>query len=165
VFRQACRDLGAVAVKAFPDPVRLAERVFEAVTTNEYGEYDRLLEVVLPALGNLGVARLKGQLTAALAGRPKVKDGFDYQAGALHRALQDIADAEDDIDLFIAHETAPQSPHGAAAIATRLLAAGRAEEALGFLKKAAPTKRSTNDLDELWAFAPGGAGADAWERA
>ena len=37
VFRQACRDLGAVALKASPDPVRLADRVFEAVTTNDYG--------------------------------------------------------------------------------------------------------------------------------
>ncbi len=47
VFRQACRDdLGAIAVKAAPDPLRLAERVFAAVTTNDYGEYDRLVEVI-----------------------------------------------------------------------------------------------------------------------
>ena len=54
VFRQACRDLGAVALKASPDPVRLADRVFEAVTTNDYGEYDQLVEVVLPALEGAG---------------------------------------------------------------------------------------------------------------
>ena len=58
VFRQACRDLGAVALKASPDPVRLADRVLAAVTTNDYGEYDRLVEVVLPALEGAGVARL-----------------------------------------------------------------------------------------------------------
>jgi hypothetical protein len=30
--------------------VQLADRVFGAVTSNNYGEYDRLVEVVLPAL-------------------------------------------------------------------------------------------------------------------
>ena len=44
VFRQACLDLGAVAARAPSDPVRLADRVLEAVTTNEYGEYDRLVQ-------------------------------------------------------------------------------------------------------------------------
>src|SRR4051812_21725299 len=48
VFRQACRDLGDVAAQASPDPARLADRVLEAVTRNEYGEYDRLVGVVLP---------------------------------------------------------------------------------------------------------------------
>ena len=74
VFRQACHDLGAVALAASPDPVRLADRVFEAVTTNDYGEYDRLVELVFPALEGAGVARLKERLTAALAERPKTKD-------------------------------------------------------------------------------------------
>jgi hypothetical protein len=68
VFRRACLDLGTIAVKASPDPVRLADRVSEAVTTNDYGEYDRLVEVVLPALGKPGIARLKERLTAAIAG-------------------------------------------------------------------------------------------------
>jgi hypothetical protein len=135
VFRQACRDLGAVARKALPDPVRFADRVFEAATTNDYGEYDQLVELVLPVLEGAGVARLKERLTAALAERPKTKkDGFDFRAGALRRALQDIADHEGDVDTFIAHETGRRSPQRAAAIATRLLAAGRAEEALSFLK-------------------------------
>src|SRR5690348_440838 len=49
VFRQACRDLGAVAARAAPDPARLADRVFEAVTANHYGEYDQLVGVMLPA--------------------------------------------------------------------------------------------------------------------
>src|SRR3954453_20397158 len=92
VFRQACRDLGAVAARASPDPARLADRVLEAVTRNEYGEDDRLVEVVLPALGAAGVARLKGRLTAALAARPRARGGYDATAGALRRALQGVAD-------------------------------------------------------------------------
>jgi len=56
VFRRACVDLGTIAARAAPDPVRLADRVFEAVTSNDYGEYDRLVEVVLPALELGGAA-------------------------------------------------------------------------------------------------------------
>jgi hypothetical protein len=127
VFRRACRDLGTIALEASPDPVRLADRVLEAVTTNDYGEYDGLVEVVLPALGKPGVARLKERSTAALAERPKARrDGYDLGADALRRALQDIADHEGDVEAFIKHETGRRSPRGAAAIATRLLAAGRA---------------------------------------
>ena len=37
VFRRACVDLGTIAARAAPDPVRLADRVFEAVTSNDYG--------------------------------------------------------------------------------------------------------------------------------
>ncbi len=166
MFRQAWRDLGAIAVKAAPDPLRLAERVFAAVTTNEYGEYDQLVEVILPALKEAGVARLKERLTAALAARPKAKrDSFDVRASALRRALQDIADYEGDVDTFIAHETGRRSSQGAAAIATRLLAAGRAEEALAVLKNGAPAEPSARDLEDEWAFALAGTGADAWDQA
>ena len=125
VFRQACRDLGAVAARASPDPARLADQVLEAVTSNQYGEYDRLVEVVLPALGRAGVARLKERLTAALAARPRAKGGYDATAGALRRALQDVADHEGDVDAFVRHEEGGRSPQRAAAVATRLLAAGR----------------------------------------
>jgi len=102
VFRRACVDLGAIAARAAPDPVRLADRVFEAVTGNDYGEYDRLVEVVLPALEEAGVTRLKERLTAALAERPRTKGSFDAKAAALRRALQDVVDNEGDVDTFIA---------------------------------------------------------------
>src|SRR3954452_8612241 len=110
VFRQACRDLGAVAARASPDPARLADRVLEAVTANHYGEYDRLVETILPALGAAGVARLKERLTAALAARPKARGGYDATAGALRRALQDVADHEGDVDAFVRHEEGGRSP-------------------------------------------------------
>ena len=165
VFRQACRDLGAVAARASPDPARLADRVFEAVTANHYGEYDRLVEVVLPALGAAGVARLKERLTAALAARPRAKGGYDATAGALRRALQDVADHEGDVDAFVRHEEGGRSPQRAAAIATRLLAAGRADEALAALERGAPAELSLRDLEELWAFSLEEVGAGDWDRA
>ena len=163
VFRQACLDLGAVAARAPSDPVRLADRVLEAVTTNEYGEYDRLVRTILPALKDAGIARLKGSLAAALAKRPKPRtDSFDPEASALRRALQDIADHEGDVDAFIAHEGAPRSPQRAAAIATRLLKAARAMEALAILRKAAPNDLRPRDLEDEWAF--GLLGADDWDQ-
>jgi hypothetical protein len=165
VFRRACEDLGAIAAKALPDPVQLADRVYAAVTGNDYGEYDRLIEVIMPALEGAGIARLKARLMATLAERPRKKNSFDSTAGALRRALQDIADHEGDVDTFIAQETSRGSPHVAAAIASRLLAAGRAEEALDFLKQGAPTESPARDLEAEWAFALEKRGSDDWERA
>src|SRR5215212_5982629 len=69
VYRRACQDLGAIAARAAPEPVQLADRVFAAMVGNDYGEYDQLIEVIMPALEGAGVARLKARLTAALAER------------------------------------------------------------------------------------------------
>ena len=140
VFRQACRDLGAIAGKAVPDPIQLADRVFQAVTTNDYGEYDQLIHVIFSALREPGLARLKSRLSSALAERPKTNDHYDSETAALQRALQDIADGEGDVDAYMAHESAAsrKSPKVAAEIATRLLAAGRAEEAHAVLEGGSP---------------------------
>ena len=54
--------LAALATRAKPDPKQLAERVFAAVTKNEYGEFDRLVPVIFPALGEAGVAALRTRL-------------------------------------------------------------------------------------------------------
>jgi hypothetical protein len=157
VFRQACRDLGAIAGKASPDPIHLADRVFHAVTTNDYGEYDQLVHVVFSALKETGVARLKSRLATALAEQPKTNDRYDSQTAALKRALQDIADGEGDVDAYMAHESAAsrKSPEVAAAIASRLLAAGRAEEAHAVLKEGSPEsgRVSSTDWELAWVEA------------
>src|SRR3954447_9698552 len=88
VFRRACQDLGAIAARAAPDPLQLADRVFAAIVGNDYGEYDQLIEVIMPALEGAGIARLKARLTVALAERSRKKGSFDSTAGALRRALQ-----------------------------------------------------------------------------
>ncbi len=59
VFRAACDDLGAIASTAKPDPALLGERVFTAVTRNDYGVLDNLVRVICPALGEAGVAQLR----------------------------------------------------------------------------------------------------------
>jgi hypothetical protein len=165
VFRAACNDLGAIASAATPDPARLAERVFEAVTRNDYGVLDNLVRAICPALGEAGMAQLKARLTAAQAKRPAT-DRFDGRSYALRAALQDIADAEGNVDAYIAlvPASARKQPGVAAEIGHRLLKAGRAEEALAALEPAAPKRHGSYLNDDL--YYPGYEGPwPEWEEA
>ena len=145
-------DLGAIASAARPDPHKLADRAFEALTQNAHGQYDDLIRVLTPALGHEGLERLKQLMieypntTAAElpeAHRRRIHWRYRWTAFEaetaerlrLHiarSALQDIADAQGDVDAFIdqVDEDTRKDPAVAAGIARRLLAAGRAEEAL-----------------------------------
>jgi hypothetical protein len=80
VFRSACDDIGTLAVKVKPDPHVLAERVLAAVTKNEYVEFDNLVRVIFPALGDIGVAALWAGLTASIPKRPALVDCFPAHA-------------------------------------------------------------------------------------
>ena len=165
VFRTACAHLGPLATKAKPDPEHLAERIFAAVTTNDYGQFDGLVPAIFPALGEAGIASLKARLTAALAARPRT-DRYDSQASALRRASQDLADAEGNIDAYIAlvPTQARTQPGIAAQIGTRLLAADRAEEALAMLEAATPKKHTRHSTLDDDAFELGWQGPSAdWE--
>ena len=162
VFRAACDDLGSLATRAKPDPKQLAERVFAAVTKNEYGEFDRLVSTIFPALGEVGVAALRTRLAAELSSRP-AKDGYDSQAAAIRRALQDLADGEGDVDAYIALVPAEARKRSdvAAKIGRRLLTAGRSEEAIKVLEAAAPRQQTRrgelgDDLDHLGWEGPDG---------
>lgn len=151
VFRQACRDLGEVASTAGADPINLADRTFEALTGNDYGQFDELIRVLAPTLGQPSLEHLK-QRMIDLSSRPvkkpaekdRVKIGWS-SAGSIYEdeieeqsrlstvrwALTEIADAQGDVDAFIAqhNERARKLPKIAAEIAHRLLAAGRVQEA------------------------------------
>jgi hypothetical protein len=165
VFRFACEDLGTIAIKAKPDAVALADRVFTAVMANDYGVFDDLVTTMLPALGGTGTERLKGRLTQALRDRSRKAAGGDQRA--LCDALQEIADGQADVDGYIA--LVPQKersrPDVGAEIARRLLAAGRTTEALAALETAKPKHRARqaldHDLDELDVAGYGNGGS--WE--
>ena len=66
VFHTACDNLAAIAVMARPDPASLADRVFTALSKNDYGLFDNLVQGIFPALGETGVDRLRTRLTEAL---------------------------------------------------------------------------------------------------
>ena len=151
IFHAACHDLGEMAQTAKASPEELAERTFNALIDNNYGQYDELIAVLTPALGPTGLDHLKGrfvELSKVPLERPKDKDrrvvgwggrgpfyvddlASRHRESVIRLALQGIADAQGDVDGFIAQqsEKARTVPAVAAEIAQRLLKAGRAEEA------------------------------------
>ena len=151
VFRQACRDLGGIASSGNADPKILADRAYEALLVNDYGQFDELIRVLAPSLGKTGLEHLK-QRMIDLSNRPiikpaekaRVKIGWSSSGpiyademaersriSTVHLALTEIADMQGDVDAFIAQyeEATRKVPKIAAEIARRLLAAGRLEEA------------------------------------
>ncbi|WP_457090566.1 DUF6880 family protein, partial [Microvirga sp. P5_D2] len=151
VFQAACRDLGAIGNSANVAPTVLAEQAYRALIENEYGQYDGLIAVLAPALGATGLDHLK-QLVLKLSQepwqKPRAKDrkvvgwgmggplyaddlAEHHRSNVVRMALAAIADAQGDVDAFIAlqSEKARGVPSVAVEIAQRLLAAGRTEDA------------------------------------
>ncbi|MFD0466306.1 DUF6880 family protein [Microvirga aerilata] len=151
VFQAACRDLGDIAIAANAAPTVLAEHAYRALIENEYGQYDGLVAVLAPALGPTGLDHLKHlilKLSQEPRQEPRAEDrkvvgwGMSgplyaddlaerHRSSVVRLALAAIADAQGDVDAFIAQqsEKARGVPSVAVEIAQRLLAAGRAEEA------------------------------------
>ncbi|MDN2584373.1 DUF6880 family protein [Aquibium sp. ELW1220] len=158
IFHQGCNDFGEIALAARSRPGALAEEILQALQDNGYGQYDELIAIMSPALGEDGLSKLKALVEAL--GRAPVpvppKDQwtavgwslkgpiYEHEKLELERrrtvsmALKDIADAQGDVDGFIKQYDAKtrKVPKVAAEIAQRLLAAGRAGDALGFLERA-----------------------------
>ena len=70
VFADACEDLGTLAGKAKPDREALVERMVDALQDNGYGQYDRLIEALTPALQEDGLNLLRARFEA-LAREPE----------------------------------------------------------------------------------------------
>ena len=150
LFRDALMDLGEIATAARPDPEGLTDHAFGALQDNGYAQYDGLVAALAPALGGPGLTHLEDRLRAWAAlpaggdDEAAARTGPDAKVsesalrkrrGTARFALSDIADARGDADGFAAQfdEGARRSPAIAAAIAERLLGAGRAAEALAAL--------------------------------
>ena len=136
----------------------MVDALHEALRDNGYGQYDGLIAILTAALGPEGLAHLKARIEALAATPvptpPKGEwEAIGYGSGGatyahqmeeqarqsmVRMALMDLADAMGDVDAFIAqYEPATRKvPKIAAEIATRLLAADRAEDALGFIERA-----------------------------
>jgi hypothetical protein len=169
IFHAAAADLGEIARAAKADPYKLADQAFEALTRNDYGQYDDLIGALTPALGQQGLERLR-QRMIALSNEPvhrppeKQRRAIGYGSGGpiyedevaegsrvstVRLALMEIADAQGDVDAFIAQydEETGKVPRIAAEIAQRLLAAGRAEEALQTIEAAGHRRGGWPDFD------------------
>lgn len=182
-FHQACADAGVIAKSAGVEKDVLADKIFAAVQNNDYGQYDPLIAAMAPALGRDGLDRLKDLLVQwSKEPEDKVAPGdrqiigwssqgpiYEDQIYGNHReltvriALQDIADAQDDVDAYIAQqpEKSRKMPLVATDIARRLLFAGRTAEALETLdavdSKATPTCRSSGNSPASRCLKPWGA--------
>ncbi|ARM90504.1 hypothetical protein RHEC894_CH04267 [Rhizobium sp. CIAT894] len=157
-FHQACADAGVIASAASIGVDILADKVFDALQDNDHGQYDPLIAEMVPALGKDGLERLKSllvQWSNEAEEKPADADReifgwggngpiFRDEIYAGHRqqtariALQEIADAENDVDAFIAQQPKEtlRAPTIATEIADRLILAGRAGEALEILDAA-----------------------------
>jgi hypothetical protein len=151
IFHTACSDLGDIAQAGEIDPRDLADHAFQALIKNDYGQFDSLIEVLTPALGQEGLEHLKQRMIAlseepvrrpmdkerqiigwGSSGRIYADDLADHsRVSTVRLALKEIADAQGDVDAFIAQydEQTRKVPKIAADIARRLLAAGRMNEA------------------------------------
>ncbi len=162
LFRDACADLGAILKRAKVKPGELAPLVLRRITENGYGIFDGLVFALSDALGREGRKELRALLEQrrrehmVSEKRAAVRPGhFDYTLSGLLGALRDIADCENDADAFI--ETYAgfdlSNPANATEIAQRLLRAGRAKEALGFLDRGAPADRNRHFKESEWSDA------------
>ena len=158
VFLAARDSVGAIAKRAMPDPIALADRIPRLLRRDDYAQFGPLVNALGPALGAKGQAHLRDAVERLLAARPtRSAHVFDAQGAIYKDALRRLADASGDVDAFEATFSPElrRTPLVSAEIARRLLAAGRAEEALATLQAGAPTEqrgRHQSTLEERAAW-------------
>jgi hypothetical protein len=169
IFRDAVDWLGDIASNQASLPDTFVDDVFERLQTNDYGIYDDLLTAAYPALSAESTARLKQRLIDSHDDAMGGSDPRQMGAMAAKLGLQLLADAQGDVDSFI--ETHDQkslaNPVFVAGIARRLVAAGRAKEALSYLDGAVPDGNfGFNEWNDarIVALAASGDGAGAQDR-
>ena len=151
-FAKAIDDLVTLGARAAPPPDALAGQVFTALIENDHGQFDDLIQKLAPVLGRKGLAALKAKvldwanepverkpdaerrIVAYSLNGPMYEDEFEAfsKRQRSDTALRGIADAEGDVDDFVARHSELERtvPSVAAEIANRLLKAGRPEDAL-----------------------------------
>jgi hypothetical protein len=89
----------------------------------------------------------------------------DYRALVVRSALQALADGQSDVDAYIALVPPEERrmPHQGAEIGRRLLAAGRAADAIAALERARPKRSAAKAARDDDFYLVGLAADDAWE--
>lgn len=136
-FHAANEDAALIAKQAKVSPDRLAEKAFNALRDNSYGQYNNLIVSMVPALGEPGLRKLQHCFEDWLADSRDSRQS-NSRSFTARTALQQIADALGDIDLYIVQHPLNTHviPRVSTEIARRLLDGSRAEEALTVLDKA-----------------------------
>ncbi len=178
VYETAAEAAVGVAVTLPPDTVEaFATRLVGGLAGDGYGFLGGVLDALVPHLPKSALDRFDAVLAEALAALPKAKtktgrDAFGageaewerrYHRLRLAKLRQAVADARGDVDAFIALETknAPDRPD-VAAVAERLLEAGRPEEALDWVRRTPKRDARTVTIETLLegALALGGPARD-----
>lgn len=174
VMRGAMDIIAKVSPRISVDRKALAERILEAVADAGYGEFDGIIPATAEALGEEGLEHLK-QITDVWAAAPPSAHeleryrgyGFSSSAEASIQRnkqstrsiiLADVADAQGDVDAYMARYSAEQLTYGTIApdVARRLLDAGRINEAFEIVSRARAADESKSfrmfryDLDEVY---------------
>src|SRR4051812_35607566 len=135
--------LGLVRNHSDPEKARLPDRLMPLLHEDDHGLIESVLEGVVPLLPSAAIERLDGALAAAAQeiGPPKADERAwerKVRLDRMIRARQAIADQRADVDAFIALETSrPSRAQDAVGIAERLLSAGRASDALEWVRRPA----------------------------
>jgi hypothetical protein len=138
LFVETLPMLAELATAAKPMPGVLAVQIRDCLLLGGSGTYEGLITLMAPMLGKEGLVRLRELFAAALDDKAAT-GARDNHKNLCQAALRDIADAQGDIDTFIA-TFAPASRltcDVSAQIGQRLLKAGRAGEALVYLDASA----------------------------
>lgn len=168
VMDDAMEAMVQLSPKINKDPIDLAEMIFDALRDNGYGEFDHVVPALAEPLGRSSLERLKA-LAEEMCAAPLTEaqlEIYDFVSDperqkelALDRRdhtakmiLQDVADLQGDVDAWLARYTAEQFTYHTIApdAAGRLLAAGRAEEALQVVENAL----DLDTHDSAWCDTP-----------
>lgn len=174
VMREAVDLVSELSPRLSMDPKVLAECILDAVADAGYGEFDGIIPATAPALGQDGLEHLK-QSVNAWADAPPGEDevaryqGYGLSSSAEENArrnrqstrsiiLADVADAQGDVDAYMARYSAEQLTYGTIApdVARRLLDAGRTDEAFEIIGRARAAEDGASfrifrhDLDEVY---------------
>src|SRR6056297_3306939 len=154
VMKDAIDLIAEVSPSLSKDRTALAERILDAVAEAGYGEFDGIIPATAEALGQDGLEHLK-LITQAWADAPPTEHeleqyrGYGLMSSAEDSAqrnkqvtrsiiLADVADAQGDVDAYMARYSEEQLTYGTIApdVARRLLDAGRIDEALDIADRA-----------------------------
>lgn len=174
VMRQAVDMIAPLAPRLSMDPKALAERILDAVADAGYGEFDGIIPATTEVLGSDGLDHLKA-ITNAWADAPPTPQEVAHYAGfglsiapedSIQRSkdltrsviLADVADAQGDVDAYMARYSAEQLTYGTIApkVARRLLDAGRVDEAFEIVTRSRSAEDGKalrlfrRDLDEVY---------------
>lgn len=175
IFAEAVELIAKVSPRMKLDPKFLAERILYAVSESGYGEFDGIIPAMSEAMGQEGLEHLKQITTAWAVDKPSKAELDHYNryglstnpegAMATNRRLTasvilaDVADAQGDVDAYMARYTPEQLTFHTIApeVARRLLDAGRVDEAFAIVigaREAENAKRYPTysyELDQIFA--------------